>query len=355
MTTSGKTPTVYDVAQRAGVSIATVSFAFRRPERVKPATRDLVLAAARELGYVPNGAARGLAQRRTGSLGLYAYHYLLPESAARTVREGEDAQWRLFPLYIDEVQRGVELECWQRGYALMLGGGRSDDGGVVTDIAGRVDGLAVFAQTVPQTVLELIARRIPVVEVSEPAGEDGLSHVSVDNRRGMRALTEHLIREHGIQDLVFVGETESHDVLERFKGFGSALRAAGLRVPGKAQSVRSDAQTEAETLLGRWLAEGAVPRAVVCATDQQALAFLDALAGAGLQVPTQVAVTGFDGVVAGRLSRPALTTVRQPMQELGRAAVELLVAQLDDPGVGPSHRQLPVSLVLRESCGCGVT
>jgi LacI family transcriptional regulator len=117
-------PTVYDVAERAGVSIATVSFAFRRPERVRPATRDAVLAAARELGYVPNAAARGLAQRRTAALGLYAYHYLLP----RPTDETEDDQfWRLFPLYVDEVQRGMELECWRRGYALMLGGGAGNE------------------------------------------------------------------------------------------------------------------------------------------------------------------------------------------------------------------------------------
>src|SRR5690348_2391943 len=178
-----KTPTVYDVAEKAGVSIATVSFAFRRPERVKESTREAVLAAAHELGYVPNASARGLAQRRTGALGLYAYDYLLTEAPI-------EATPRDFPLYVDEVQRGMQLECWRQGLALMAGGGPSS-ATVVTDIAGRVDGLAVFLQTVPLADLQVIARRIPVVEVSEPVLDDGLSHVTVDNAGGVRRITTH--------------------------------------------------------------------------------------------------------------------------------------------------------------------
>lgn len=338
-----KTPTVYDVAQRAGVSIATVSFAFRRPEKVRPETRDRVLEAARELGYVPNGTARGLAQRRTQCLGLYAYHYLLAEHA-------DNADWRAFPLYVDEVQRGFELACWERGYALMLGGG-AGDGGVVTDIAGRVDGLAVFAQTVPPEVMATISQRIPVVEISEPTGADGMVHISVDNRGGVRDLTEHLVTVHGARRLLFVGESESHDVGERFRGCVDGLRAHKLPVPRAPVGIRAEARVEAEELVRGWLAEG-LPDAIVCATDQQALAVIDALTAAGRRVPEDVAVTGFDGIVAGRLSAPTLTTVRQPMAELGRSAVEMLVSRLDSPRRKVADRQLPVEVVLRRSCGC---
>jgi LacI family transcriptional regulator len=348
-------PTVYDVAERAGVSIATVSFAFRKPERVRPATRELVLAAARELGYVPNGAARGLAQRRTACLGLYAYHYLLPQATRANVGDEEDAFWRLFPLYVDEVQRGMELECWEQGYALMLGGGAGDDragdSSIAIDIAGRVDGLAVFAQTVPAADLAAIAKQIPVVEVSEPSADDGLSYVSVDNRGGMRALTEHLIAEHGHQRLVFVGQTRSQDVAERFKGFRSALRAHDLPPQKAALTAPGDVEQEAAQLCADWTRDG-LPQAVVCATDQQALAVVDQLQSLGVRVPEDVAVTGFDGIVAGRLSQPALTTVRQPMEELGRTAVTLLVDRLNDPDAPASHRKLPVQLLLRQSCGC---
>ena len=125
-----RSPTVYDVAKRAGVSIATVSFAFGQPERVKNSTREAVLAAADALGYVPSGNARGLASGRTGALGLFSFDYLMDASGSppQTANEpadrglaastGEDPNedFRLFPLYLDEVQRGFELECWRRGY-----------------------------------------------------------------------------------------------------------------------------------------------------------------------------------------------------------------------------------------------
>ena len=337
-----KTPTVYDVAERAGVSIATVSFAFRRPERVKESTRETVFAAARELGYVPNASARGLAQRRTGALGLYSYDYLLTEAPV-------EATPRDFPLYVDEVQRGMQLECWRRGLALMTGGGPSSQT-VVTDIAGRVDGLAVFPQTVPVEDLQLIARRIPVVEVSEPVVDDGLSHVTVDNADGVRRVTTHLVEQHGCRRLVFVGEPASHEVAVRFTGFKAALKAAGIAAAKRPLSAEGDSAQEAATILAG-LTE--LPDAFVCATDLQALAIMDALTAAGHRVPETVAVTGFDGILAGQLSSPRLTTVRQPMGEMGRSVVELLVERIADPEAPPVHRQLPVELVLRESCGCG--
>jgi LacI family transcriptional regulator len=336
-----KSPTVYDVAQRAGVSIATVSFAFRRPERVKDATREAVFAAARELGYVPNASARGLAQRRTGALGLYAYDFLLAGAPV-------EATPRDFPLYVDEVQRGMQLECWRQGLALMTGGGPAS--ATVTDVAGRVDGLAVFPQTVPLEDLQHIARRIPVVEVSEPAVDDGLSHVTVDNAGGMRRMAAHLVVDHGLRRLAFVGTPESHEVAVRFKGFRAALRAAGITAPRAPLSAEGDAEAEARRLVARLREE--LPEAFVCATDQQALAMLDALQEAGVRVPEDVAVTGFDGIMAGLLSRPALTTVRQPMGEMGRAVVEILVERITAPAAPPAVRQLPVELVLRQSCGC---
>ena len=242
-----KGPTVYDVAERAGVSIATVSFAFRRPEKVKASTRELILAAARDLGYVPSASARGLAHGRTRALGLFSFDYLLdrpdhhangadPGDPSKAVGPDPNEDFRLFPLYVDEVQRGVELQCWRRGYALMIGGrGHADTDTVIADIAGRVDGLAVFPHTVPGETLRRIARRMPVVELSA-AHQDGLNHVTVDNAAGTQALTNHLITAHHLTDLGFLGDTAGSDQLARFQGFRAALRAAGLRVPRKSLS-----------------------------------------------------------------------------------------------------------------------
>jgi len=362
-----KTPTVYDVAARAGVSIATVSFTFRRPERVRDSTRESVRAAARELGYVPNGNARGLAHGRTGALGLYSFDYLLdspapdgassgsvdPETGAMIIGEDSNDDFRSFPLYVDEVQRGVELECWRQGYALMVGGrGQGGSEQLVADIAGRVDGLAVFPRTVPYDVLHHIARRIPVVEISEPSHDDRLNHVTVNNVAGMQALMEHLITAHGLRDLLFVGDLETSDSQARFDAFRAVLRAASLHIPRQPLSHRAGTKRSATAIVAHLLTRQRMPDGLVCATDHEALAVIDALREQGIEVPSQVAVTGFDGIAAGRLARPTLTTVRQPMEQVGRATVDILLDRLARPDEAPVSRELPVRVVLRESCGC---
>jgi LacI family transcriptional regulator len=329
----------------------------------------LVLEVARELGYVPSASARGLAHGRTRALGLFAFEYLLESADQPLVGSGAespavppspdaaipdvDEDFRLFPLYVDEVQRGVELECWRRGYALMVGGrGHANIEAVLADIAGRVDGLAVFPHTVPGDVLGRIAWRIPVVEMSENPHGDELNHVTVDNVAGMRALTEHLITVHGLRRFAFVGDPAGSDQLARFQGFQAALGAAGLAVPSSAIAHPGGVVRQAARIVDDLLADGKFPQALVCATDQEALALMDALRLVGVDVPRDVAVTGFDGIAAGRIIRPPLTTVRQPMEQMGRAVVDILIEQLENPGQPPMSRQLPVRVVLRESCGC---
>jgi LacI family transcriptional regulator len=353
-----KGPTVYDVAERAGVSIATVSFAFSQPHRVKDSTRNSVLDAARALGYVPSASARGLAKGRTGALGLFAFDFLnfLPDAegmkkdrAAAVLAPNDGC--RLFPVWVDEVQRGVQLESFSRGYALMIGGGnKASSERAVTDIAGRVDGLIIFPRTIPAEVSRRISARIPVLELSDPSGEDGLHHVTVDNASGVRQLMEHLLGVHGFSKLRFVSipnvETEA-----RYDAFTAAMRASGLEILPPLES-RPGASAVTADLIANLLSSDSLPDCFVCANDEEALVVMETLKAAGVSVPSQVAVTGFDGVVAGRLVSPTLTTVRQPMELMGRTAVEILVDAISQPAAPPAKRQLPVHLVVRESCGC---
>ncbi|WP_433888509.1 LacI family DNA-binding transcriptional regulator [Streptomyces sp. CA-111067] len=353
-----KRATVYDVAQRAGVSIATVSFTFSQPQRVKESTRETVLAAAAALGYVPSGSARGLASGRTGAIGLYSYDYLLDEGApqedraARAVPES-DKSW-FFPLYVDEVQNGVELECRARGYALLLGGER---GAPVTrpvpDIAGRVDALITFAETVPSAVLERVSERIPVLEFSYDVRVERVHTVTVENHEGMYRLVRHLVEGHGMRRLAFVGDLGTGEMKARYEGYSAALSEHGL--DGGPPLLSRPGEIGATTATVRSLmAAGPLPDALVCATDQEAVVAMRVLQDAGVGVPGDVAVTGFDGILAGRLSTPTLTTVRQPMEALGRASVGVLVDALEDrhAQLGPQHLRLPVELALRASCGC---
>lgn len=370
-----KKPTVYDVAERAGVSIATVSFTFTQPHRVRESTREAVLDAARALGYLPSASARGLARGKTGAIGLFSFDYFGRSSteaarnaAVRTARgPGQDSHdldslfsddanqdFRLFPLYHDEVQRGVEMECRRRGYVLMMGEGHgASTEADIAEIAGRVDGLAVFPNTLPGDILRRISKRIPVVELSNPAVDNGLHRVSVENAAGMTLLTEHLIRHHGLRHITFVGPEGSPDREHRFRGYAEVMRDAGLDIRTLPRSGPADPAADVDRTIHRLRASGQLPQAFVCAVDAEALLYMDALARAGINVPGQVAVTGFDGLVAGLVSRPTLTTIRQPMVELGSTAASILIDEVTKPSAVPTVKELPVKLMVRESCGCG--
>ena len=359
-------PTVYDVADRARVSIATVSRVLTRPADVSASTRERVLAAVRELGYVPSGSARGLAARRTGVLGL-----LLPDVDAveelRDTATGDPhrvevrrdppgaAESGAAELYYEEVLRGCELEAWRQGFSLMIcvGRGRSAEAleAVLSDLAGKVDGLAVIARSAPHDVLQRIGNRVPVVYLAGRRQDDAFDHVTVSNREGMRALAGHLIDEHGVRDPVYLaGPFDSPDDTERYRGFAEALEARGINPSAlpvlHGEFSRQRARAVAQDLIAR----RALPKALVCANDQMALGILDVLTPAGVRVPDDVIVTGFDGIEEGARSTPRLTTVAQPMLELGRAAVRAMVERVGRAERAPASTQLAVTVLLRESC-----
>ncbi len=366
-----KRPTVYDVAERAGVSIATVSHSFRRPDRIRPETRELVLTAARELGYAPSGSARSLAHGSTGALGLHLFHLLLPQRQAATEAAGSellssivsDAQqgaapaWfpaantadhdpRVFPLYVDEIQRGFVIECRDRGRPVVLSQGGTDQSDVAST-AGRVDGLAIFpGRSDTDELLELLGGRPVVLFSSRP--DPRTAQVNSDNRSGMRDIVDHLVTVHGARSLGWVGETSGQfDFSERFGAFEEAVAMH----PGLAMHVLDQHSLDIDPALPaveRAARTGALPDALVCGSDQSALVAMDTLHAAGLRVPDDVLVTGFDDVLAAQLCQPQLTTVRQQFELMGRVAAHLLMSE---PTAKPTVT-LGVSLMTRGSCGC---
>ena len=131
------------------------------------------------------------------------------------------------------------------------------------------------------------------------------------------------------------------------------MSTAGLEIRTLPRSGPGDPAGDVDATITKLQAAGELPQAFVCAVDAEALLYMDALARAGLRVPGDVAVTGFDGLVAGLVNRPSLTTVRQPLAALGTRAAAILIDHVDSPSAVPVVNQLPVKLVLRESCGCG--
>ncbi|MFI6938827.1 LacI family DNA-binding transcriptional regulator [Streptomyces sp. NPDC050418] len=360
-------PTVYDVAERSGVSIATVSRVYRNPDSVRAQTRERVLAVARDLGYVPSGNARGLASRSTGVLGLCFPDYSDPDAEsgaeAGASAYGDEADDEAAMLYSDQIIRGMERAARRHGYALLIAASlKGGPESLVAKVAGRVDGFAVLARTVPTEELEVLSRRRPVVMLAGPRENqlDHLDHIEVANADGQRELTRHLIEDHGLRRLAYVGSAEeSPDVEARFRGYVEACRTAGLTVsaePDLRVGMMTQAQgaEAADALLDR---PGERPEALLFANDQMAVGALHTLERRGVRVPQDVVVTGFDGIALSRLVRPALTTVRQPMRRMGEEAVELLVRRLNDRTSGrteePVSMTLPVSVVRRASCGCG--
>ncbi|MDX6319129.1 MAG: LacI family transcriptional regulator [Nocardioidaceae bacterium] len=336
--------TIYEVARRSGVSTATVSRAMRDGAGMSADTRDRVLAVAAELHWIPDGRARGLATRRSGIVGVL-FHDLGVSGDA----ESES------PLYLDEVIRGAERAATSAGDALLIAATRGRSGRELAfSVAGKVDGLVILARSVTAADIRALAQTVPVVTVSTRDRGDPYDHVSVDNRGAMRALVEHLIVVHGYTDLVFVGgPARSPDSMERFGGYRDAMRAHRLPVLKTPDADGAFTEVGGSRAASTLLATRPPPKAIVCGNDEMAIGALSVLRTAKLNVPGDVAITGFDDIASGRHVRPPLTTVHQPMRDVGESAVSLLLQRIASPTAERQTVVLPTVTRIRRSCGCG--
>ncbi len=306
-------------------------------------TRERVLAVANELGWVPDGHARGLATRRSGIIGVL-FHDLDASGDA-----GEES-----PLYLDEVIRGAERAATARGAALLIAATRGRSGRELAfSIAGKVDGLVVLARSVSRQDIVALSRSVPLVTVATRPRRSEFDDVSVDNRGAMRAIVDHLVSDHGYTDLVFVGgPARSPDSMERFAGYREALRSHGLTVPAAPDADGGFTEIGGTRAVTALLADRRPPQAIVCGNDEMAIGALGVLRSAKLRVPADVAITGFDDISSARHVRPTLTTVRQPMRDVGEQAVSLLLTRVAEPDAKRKAIILPTEPRLRRSCGC---
>jgi len=339
--------TLYDVARLAGVSTATVSRVVHGQDRVREDTRIRVQRAIEELGYVPDGAAQSLSRRRKDVIGMVCVE--------REAQQYDIENMNL--LFYDEVLRGVEARIRDEEWSLLITflQGANDPGFPrLESFSGKVDGILIGEGIVPDRFVERMAARVPVVIFAGTPDERAADVVTADNFSGSAAVVNHLIRDHGKRRLFFVnGPADSPDARERRLALDHILRSnPDCQLIGSHQgyySVRSG-EDAGEKLLAMPRAE--LPDAVVSANDQMAIGILKALASAGIRVPEDVAVTGFDDIFPGSLCDPPLTTVHQPMRLLGERACARLLDRIANPGLPPTVELLPTELVLRSSCGC---
>ncbi|GAA4698465.1 LacI family DNA-binding transcriptional regulator [Nocardioides conyzicola] len=318
--------TIRDVAREAGVSIATVSRVMRDSDAVRPATRDRVRAAASALEFVPSQLGRQLAERRHAANGI-----VFPDLSGP---------------YYAEVVLGYESVAAELGRSVLILStrGREEADAAVHAMAERCDGLVILGRTVSdESVERLAARGAHVVLVARPP-VGGVDSVNAENHTSARALTQHLL-DLGAHRLVFVGDpSTSPDVAERFAGVQEVSTDVELH------HVDDLDETAGAHLVGDYL-NRALPDAFICANDELALGMLGRLRAAGVDIPGRVKVTGWDDVMAARYA--GLTTVRQPMRDLGSTAARLLDELIVGTRSTPRHEVLPTQLVIRTSTTLG--
>lgn len=333
---SRKRATIRDVATRAGVSRQTVSRVLNLNPRVADHTRERVHAAIRELGYVPSPMAQGLHSNRTHSLGV----------VAEDISDG----------FFARMAAGAEMAARRRGYYLMIGSVEPDDDGrgyLRLMLERRVEGLILARPSVPLAPDVLLSTRdagVPLVCVA--AGElPGFPVVDVNNHQGGYDATRHLL-EHGHERIAtIVGPREWPSAAARLEGYRRALREAGIAEdPALVEYVSDWGLASGQAAAARLLERNAVFTALFAQSDLIALGAIRSFRDARRRVPDDVSVVGYDDLPVADFVEPGLTTVHQPMQEVGALAADLLLDQLTGVAApGPGARLLPAVLVARRS------
>lgn len=330
--------TIREIARMCGVSMQTVSRVINNRPDVSPATREAVEAAIAAVGFQPSAVARSLVQRRSQTLGVLA--------------TGLD----LFG--VAQTLNGITEECQGSDYGLLLMELASEDADgfapAIDFLVGhRVEGLIIFAPTnvgtnVATMQAVLPAARPPIVLLkSEPSTE--VSTIAVDNLGGARMATEHLLAL-GRTRIGHIGGPPSwRESRDRADGWRVALAEAGVEPGPMACGTWSSASGEAAFL--ELLAQAADLDAVFAANDQMALGLLHAAHARGIAIPDDIAVVGFDGLLEGAQFTPSLTTIVQPLHELGKLAVRELLSTIDDEQGHPDvhNLMLPMDLLVRDS------
>ncbi|MGH2617456.1 MAG: LacI family DNA-binding transcriptional regulator [Thermomicrobiales bacterium] len=338
--------TLEEIAHLAGVSRSTVSRVVNGDRRVSDAARARVQDVIRDHNYHPNAAARSLASRRMRVLGL-----LITKSVGGLFTDP------FYPILI----QGTADACNAVDHTLTMLMDTSPDGHAVEQLYSRVirgrhvDGLVLACHAVDDPIVaQLQADRIPFVLVGRHPGAE-VSFVDVDSRGAAREAVAHLLG-HGYRKIAMIcGPPNLIATIDRHAGYVTALQEAAVP-PEPSRVVFADfTQRGGHRAMQKLLQDRAeLPDAVFAASDALAFGAVAAIQEAGLRVPDDIAVMGFDGLAEGIDSQPPLSTVTQPVADFGREAVRMVLETIDDPDRAPVQRFLPTQLTLRRSCGCEV-
>lgn len=328
-----KNASIKDIARLAEVSHSTVSRALRHSSLISEETAERIRRIARESGYRPSAAARSLVTRRSAAIGVVVTSIADPFAA--------------------EVVSGIEDAANDHDYSVILANSNAEPAREVKVVRSfeerRVDGIIVTSSRVGATYLELLSQtRVPIVLLNNQHPSEFLHSVMIDNVTASEEATRHLIGL-GHRRIAYIGDRYGcQSDTERLGGYREALKRARIRfLPEYVAhgNGKPDGGTDAMQAL---LALPSPPTAVFCYNDMTALGALRAIAARKLRVPRDISVVGFDDLFVAQYATPPLTTVRQPMREMGRLALETLLSILNGGGPQPNLK-VPGELIARQS------
>ena len=321
-----------DVARLAGVSQATVSRVIHGSTAVSEPTRERVERVLDRTGYKPNLMARAMRTRRTGTVGVVVTRLTNP----------------FYPHLLEALNRTLE----QAGYRMILWEASGDGERAAEDAIrqGLVDGAICTTITARSTLLRLaVEEQAPIVLVNRGVPDAPVDQVTSDNRQAARTIARYLVDGGHRRIGMICGPPEASTSTERERGFCSGLEELGLTVDPKLVYRGDFSHRDGHRGMGELLASSEPPTAVFCVNDLLALGALDRARSAGVAVPRDVWVVGYDDIEMAAWEAFDLTTIKQPLAEMALAAVELLNARLQNPGAPRQSMRFPGELIIRGS------
>jgi DNA-binding LacI/PurR family transcriptional regulator len=328
---AGRPPTIIDVAQRAGVSKSVVSRVLTGADTVSQGARAAVLAAAEELGYRPNAVARSLARRRSSHVGVMVSD--------------------LHNLFFAEILDGISAVAAEAGYRMLIATGNRAPQAEAEALASllelRSDGVILLGPRLDATTLGRASREFPLALVGSVHRLPGVDSVANDDLLGARLAVEHLAAL-GHRRIAHVDGGDGAGSAERRAGYETAMRQLGLE--GDVRVAAGDFTEEGGYEgAARLLRAGPRPTAIFASNDMAAIGVLEAVEEAGLRVPQDVSLVGYDNTALAALRHISLTTIHQPRREIGEMAMKALLRRVDRPAARARRVVLEPHLVVRST------
>ncbi|MBQ8998476.1 MAG: LacI family DNA-binding transcriptional regulator [Clostridium sp.] len=329
------TITIKDVAKQAGVSISTVSRVINDSKPVTDEVKQKVLDVIKETGYIPNPLARSLVTKKSQLIGV-----IVPEVSDS---------------FVNEILNGIEEVAKMYDYEILLANTYSDKAQELKCInllrAKQVEGIVMISWKVEEEHINYIQNcGIPASYISKTARDYDIHTVSVNNTEATYDMTKYLI-EKGHKDIAFIMTSQDDTVLEmeRLSGYEKALKEKNIKINKDLIKYGETTYEAGYSSMKELLNEGKVPHAAFVTGDEAAIGAINAICDAGYRVPEDISVAGFNDVKIAKIYRPKLTTVHQPLYDMGAVAIRMVIKMINKEPLEDKKIELPYKIVERES------